>query len=143
MKALRTAGIILAVALVAIGVALLPSADDTPAAQPGIVVGGASAASDAGGDVLAGGDAVSLPSVSDGGADGAHPDSGSAGMEYEAPASPEPPATTPAPTTPAPPTSSSARDGSATDDGSGAHAPEAPQHVRVGRRRRLGMRRRR
>ncbi|MGP4977845.1 hypothetical protein [Brachybacterium tyrofermentans] len=127
MRTLRTAGIILAVALAAIGLAVVPSLEEAPSARPGIVVGAQLGASDGGGDgaVLPGdvpesssdpSEAVVLPRPSDpgGSAGGTHPDSESGVMEYEP--SPRP--------TPAPDRSA----GSPSAEGSSTRtAPAAPK----------------
>lgn len=127
MRTLRTAGIILAVAIAAIGLAVVPSIEEAPSARPGIVVGAQVGASDGGGGgtVLPGdvpesssdpSGAVALPRPSDSGgsADGTHPDGESGAMEYEP--SPQP--------SPAPESSS----GSSSADGSSTRtAPAAPK----------------
>ncbi|SLN04009.1 AEL327Wp [Corynebacterium xerosis] len=99
MRSLRTAGIILAVALAAIGLAVVPSIEEAPSARPGIVVGEQAGASDGGGDVdgdgavlpgdvpesLDASGAVTLPRSddADGSAGGTHPDGDPGAMEYE------------------------------------------------------------
>lgn len=107
MKTLRTAGIVLGVALAAVGLAVLPAVEPSPGARPGIVVGEEAPVSDAGGTAPAlPGDVpesaatgsssspepVALPTPSAGGQPdrGAHPDSDVSGMEYEASPSPAP-----------------------------------------------------
>jgi len=99
MKTLRTVGILVAVALVALGVALLPSADEMPQARPGIAVGEpapSAAGRDAGAEPSGG--AVALPSVTEQPARGVHTDTGVGAMEPEA--SPEPPPTKETPAQP-------------------------------------------
>ncbi|ATG50291.1 hypothetical protein CFK38_01205 [Brachybacterium vulturis] len=109
MKTLRTYGIIVAVALVAIGLALLPSAEETPPARPGITVGGTAPAGPASRDAdaastdapSADGAAVALPTVPESSADGPGTDIGVGTMEPEASPSPAPaPAPAPAPQRP-------------------------------------------
>ncbi|MDN5901376.1 MAG: hypothetical protein L0H74_15105, partial [Brachybacterium sp.] len=89
MKALRNYGIIVAVAIVAIGLALLPSADEAPQARPGITVGGTASASPASrsagaastDEPSADGAAVPLPTASRPSAHGPDADAGVGTME--------------------------------------------------------------
>ncbi|WP_394216134.1 hypothetical protein [Brachybacterium vulturis] len=94
MKTLRTYGIIVAVALAAIGLALLPSAEEAPQARPGITVGGTApadpASRDAGAAPSAEGAAVALPTASGPSAHGSGTDAGLGTMETGPSPSPAP-----------------------------------------------------
>lgn len=102
MKTLRTAGILLAVALSATGLALLPSLEETPGKQPGIVVGEEDRASDAGGGTSAlPGDVPEPSGAASGPVDLPRSDvteqpadDGAGAVEYETSKAPEPTATT-------------------------------------------------
>ena len=128
MKTLRIVGILVAVALVALGVALLPSADEMPQARPGIAVG-EPAPSDAGrAGAEPSGEAVALPSVTEQPVRGTDSDVGA--MEPEASSAP------PATQTPAqPPSSSDSGPGSSSDSsgnsssGGGRSSPPRPSGV--------------
>ena len=91
MKTLRSLGIIVAIALVAIGVAVLPSGEDAPRARPCISVGAAADGAAPGSESMGVSDgSVPLPSAkaSEQSAGGVHSDAGVGSMEAEA--SPEP-----------------------------------------------------
>lgn len=149
MKILRTLGVIVAVALVVIGLAVLPSMDDAPQARAGISVGESSAAGGAQAPASESatseraaqpaGEAVALPAptASEQPVRGIHSDTGVGTMEPVA--SPEP-APAPQPAAPKPrstDSSSSSSSGSgnsssessSSSSGSSKSAPSRPSGV--------------